>query len=128
MGESKLPEEKRIWMKDFPLVPGDVVIMEIEGKTRLGRVVEVYSRNPDPGQTISLKSKVDFEEHVGAMHESVRLSRYTSMWAVIVFVVRTDLVTKYFHTYELTEMLENNSLAKIDPEKVFDQYLNIAIH
>ena len=130
-----VPEDKRIPMRDFPLMPGDFVIKRFgpmvsgEDAPWLGRVRTVYSRNPDPGVTIALGSKEEFDELVRGVHESVRLRYNDTMWAEIVFPIPGENpLIEMLHTYEITEMMGKNELTKIDPEDLWDQYQNIILH
>lgn len=126
-------EDKRIAMGEFPLKPGDIVVMTLnhiqeDERPWLGKVMEVYSRNPDPGYTIALRTKEEFEEHTGGIHSPVRLSRDDSMWALIIFATPEGPVANIFHTYELTEMIKNNELKKVESEDFFSNHLNILLH
>lgn len=129
------PEEERIPMRDFPLKPGDFVIKRfspmVSGQDApwLGRVRTVYSRNPDPGVTIALHSKEEFDELTGGIHESVRLKYEDTMWAEVVFPIPGENpIIEMLHTYEIVEMLSKNELARIDPEDIWNQYQNIMLH
>lgn len=123
-----VPEEERILMRDFPASPGDWAVMQLDcGSVELpclGEVISVGSRNPDPGVATKLKTKEEFETHVGGVHGSVRLSRYYSMWAEIKFIKPhcKDAVVKKFFTYELLGALKKNEIALIPPE---DHFVNL---
>lgn len=132
---TKVAEEKRIPMKDFPLKPGDLVIMPLnhiveDERPFIGKCFTIYSRNPDPGVTISIATKEDFDAHVGGIHASVKLSYEDSMWALIVFATHEGPVSKVFHTYELVDMLEHNEIAVLgeDANGFFDNHFNILLH
>lgn len=123
-----VPEEKRILMGDFPLKPGDWVIMPLDCRGReypcIGRVLAVGSRNPDPGVSIELKTPEEFDEHTGGAHSVVKLSRYDSMWADIEFLMPhcEDSVIQTFFTYQLKDMLEKNEIAYVPAP---DHFVNI---
>src|SRR3989344_7814075 len=105
MDEKRVPEDKRILMKDFPLSPGDVVVAALECRecdeevSALGNVKSVFSRNPDPGITIELKTKEDLMRHLGGEHNNVKLSRYDSMWAHMFFVMPCCFAYKITDVY-----------------------------
>lgn len=129
----KVPEESRIFMRDFPLAPGDLVVMSLshlteDEKPRIGKVFGVFSRNPDPGVTVMLATKEDFEAHTGGVHGSIKLSYYDSMWALIVFATPDGVIAKTFPTYELVQAMEENVISKISPEIFFDNHLNVLMH
>lgn len=88
--EKLVPIEERILMGDFPVKPGDWVVMTLECNGEeypcLGRVLTVGSRNPDPGVAIEFKTPEDLDQHTGGAHSVVKLSRYDSMWADIEFL------------------------------------------
>lgn len=123
-----VPAEKRILMGEFPLRPGDWVVMTLECGDEeypcLGRVLAVGSRNPDPGVATELKAPEELDEHTGGAHSEVRLSRYDSMWVDIEFLrpYCVDSLVKTFFTYELKEMLEKNKIAYIQPQ---DHFVNM---
>jgi len=135
MEVKRVPEGERILMKDFPLMPGDIVVATLEcvdcGEElpMLGEVKSVFSRNPDPGVTIELKTKEDLILHLGGEHNNVKLSRYDSMWAHILFVTPCCLVFKTtdIYTYNLVAELKNNNLAKIGPELFFANFQNFVL-
>lgn len=117
--------EKRILMRDFPLRPGDWVVMRLEcgGEEYpcLGAVIAIGSRNPDPGIAIELKTPEEFEAHIGGAHGGVRLSRLDSMWAEIQFIKPRceDAVVKKFFTYDLVEKMKKNEISFVPPEYHF---------
>ena len=135
MDEKRVPEDKRILMKDFPLSPGDVVVAALECRecdeevSALGNVKSVFSRNPDPGITIELKTKEDLMRHLGGEHNNVKLSRYDSMWAHILFVMPCCLSyeTTDVYTYDLVEDLGRNHLARLDSGLLFANFQNFVL-
>lgn len=133
--EQRMPEEKRIFMKDFPVKPECLVIrrlLSLDGNEYpfIGKCRVVYSRNPDPGVAISLTTKEEFEQHVGGIHSSIKLSYETSMWAEMVFAKPGEIETIVLHTYELVEEIAKNELVVLgcDENGFFDNHLNIMLH
>lgn len=138
-----IPENERILMGEFPLKPGDIVLimldradiknLAVEGdKSWLGHVSEVFLRNPDPGVTVAARTPQELDELTGGIHSNVHLRYSDTMWARIVFAVPGESVSKEFHTYELVEMFKNNELAVIASgevaEAVWLQHYNIMLH
>lgn len=126
--EKRVHAEERILMRDFPLRPGDWVVMRLEccgnDYPCLGEVIAVGSRNPDPGVAIELKTPEEFEAHIGGAHGGVRLSRLDSMWAEIKFIKPhcEDAVVKKFFTYDLVEKMGKNKISFVPPE---DRFINM---
>src|SRR3989338_3052464 len=135
MEVKRVPEGERILMKDFPLMPGDIVVATLEcvdcGEElpMLGEVKSVFSRNPDPGVTIELKTKEDLIRHLGGEHNNVKLSRYDSMWAHMFFVMPCCFAYKItdVYTYDIVEDLGRNHLAKLDPGLFFANFQNYVL-
>lgn len=125
-----VPEEKRILMGDFPVRPGDWVVMPLECNGEeypcLGEVLYVGSRNPDPGISIRLTTPEELDSHTGGAHSGVRLSRYDSMWAEVRFIKPgcSDGIVKRFHTYKLKEMLEKNEIGLVPAAYRFESMLD----
>ncbi|KKS39020.1 MAG: hypothetical protein UV01_C0001G0096 [Parcubacteria group bacterium GW2011_GWA2_42_14] len=104
-------ESERILMNEFPVKPGNMVLITLdpidikhavdEGKPWLGYVTEVFLRNHDPGVTVAIRTPEEFNELTGGVHSPVRLKCSDTMWARIVFAVPGGSVSKEFHTYEL---------------------------
>jgi|SRR3989338_4315606 len=137
-----MPENERILMGEFPLKPGDIVVMMLDPadikyavvgeKPWLGYVSEVFLRNPDPGVTTVARTKKELDALTGGIHSPVRLKYFDTMWARVVFAVPGGSVSKEFHTYELVDMIKKNELAVIasgkDAEDVWLQHYNIMLH
>lgn len=138
-----VPENERILMGEFPLKPGNIVLMMLDRadiknlaveseRPWLGHVSEVFLRNPDPGVTVGARTEKELEELTGGIHSNVRLRYSDTMWARIVFAVPGGSVSREFHTYELVEMLKNNELAVIASGdgalSVWLQHYNIMLH
>lgn len=135
MSRKTVPETERILMKNFPLMPRDLVVATLECADCdeklpcIGEVQSVFSRNPDPGVTVELKTKEDFAAHIGGEHNLVKLSRYDSMWANILFSLPCcmEFITSDIYTYDLVGELKNNSLARIGPELFFTNFRNFIL-
>lgn len=121
-------------MRDFPAPPDELFLMPLGEETGnvvpcLGKVVLVLSRNPDPGVTVGITTREDFETHVGGAHSEIKLTIEDSMRAVVLFAKANGTETKIFTTYELEGLLASRSLARLGPDTqgIFEIILNFLL-
>ncbi len=111
--KSEIPKKDQITLNKFPLLPGNEVVMKLNGGSRIGTVTEVGSANPEyvlegpnaKGAGIvkwNIKDRDDCESFLRGGHLPVKIRLKKSMWAVI----RFGKHQKKLYTYEILEALK----------------------
>ncbi|KKU51895.1 MAG: hypothetical protein A3H69_00310 [Candidatus Sungbacteria bacterium RIFCSPLOWO2_02_FULL_47_9] len=126
-----VPEEKRIPMREFPLKPGDVIVQSFnqvteEEQIHLGKVMEVYVRNPE-GYTVAARTSEDLEALYGGPHTNIRLRYEDTMYALVVFATIAGPVAKCFYAYDIVDMMSKNELQVVRPDDFFSNHLTVML-
>lgn len=119
--KSQVPEDQQIALHQFPLYPGDRVLLRYRNGVFEGVVTEVGCANPeyvlgnpgDPDTQVREWGEEKREQCIQFLknnHSPVKLRLKESMWATIVFIAQSRKVSKTYFTYEIMDLLKNGKL------------------